>query len=369
MRGQVLAATLAILFLIVGIVAGYYIGKGSTRTVTVTSPVTLTASKTLTETSTIEKTATTTLVKKETRTLTRVVLVDALGRKVVLEKPAARVVSLAPSITEDVCSLGLCDRLVGVDDFSKTVKGLPKNVVTVGGYWQPSTEKVVALKPDLVLACSGVPSQERMAKQLEGMGVKVFFLRCSRAKSLDDIYWDLSAIASLLGKPEAADKVIKEMQQRVAELEKALANTTRPSVALVVYLEKNGAWVAGGGTFQDTLITLAGGSNAFHSLYGWQVVGFEDMLAKNPDYVIVAGMSPSDYNKTLEFFKTTPLKELKAYREGHICVLYGKATDRINRPSPGIVDAAYLLASILHPGKVEPPSSLADSYKCTESQG
>ena len=372
--GPAILTTAVIISIIIGLAIGYYAGKAATRTVTVTSPsvstVVSTTTVTVTATSSTVTTKPVTVVKTATSTVTstvtakEIVLVDALGRKIVLAKPASRIVSLAPSITEDVCALGFCDKIVGVDSFSKSVKGLPSNVVDVGGYWQPSVEKILGAKPDLVLACSGVPAQEAMAKQLESAGVKVFFLRCDRARGLSDIYWDLTAIATLLGKPDAAKTVISSMKARINELEKLLANTTKPSVALVVYLGKNGAWVTGGGTFQDTLITLAGGKNAFHYLYGWQMVGFEDFIKASPDYVIVTGMTKTVYNKTKEFFGKTVLKNLKAYKEGHVCVVYGEATNKVNRPSVGIVDAAYLLAAILHPDKVKPPTSLEGYYAC-----
>ena len=375
--GSSLLATAVVVAIIIGIVVGYYAGKASSRTVTTTSlvrsVVTTTTTLTVTKVSKATMTSPVTLVKTRTVTSTSVakeiVLIDALGRKIVLQKPASRVVSLAPSITEDICALGLCNSVVGVDSFSKSVKGLPSNVVDVGGYWQPSVEKILSAKPDLVLACSGVPAQEAMAKQLESIGIKVFFLRCDKARNLDDVYWDLEAIATLLGHPGKAQKLVEMLKARVEELEKRLSNTTKPGVALVVYLQKNGVWVAGGGTFQDNLISLAGGRNVFHEAYGWRMVGFEDLLAKNPDYVIVTGSSRASVNKTLAFFETSPLKSLKAFRERHVCVVYGSATDRIDRPSVGVIDAAYILASILHPDKVKPPAPYASEIACIGGKG
>ena len=360
-----------IVAVIVGIAAGYYVaaprGAAATPT-TVTVPSTTTKTFVETTTKTVTKTSATTVTTVHmatvTATRTRIVLVDALGRTIVLEKPARRVVSLAPSITETVCMMGLCSRLVGVDKYSLGVKGLPKNVTVVGGYWNPSPEKILEARPDLVLGCAGVPNQERLARLLEQEGLRVFFLRCDMSRTWSDIEWDARAVGTLLGNETAADRVVAWMEGVLGNLSRELVNVTRPRVALLVWLQANGAWVAGGGTFQDTIISTAGAVNAFHNLYRWQMVSYEQILAAKPDYIVVTTMGGREAAiKKLESLESTPLNETKAFREGHVCVVYGDADNALSRPSPRAVLAAWLLAHMLHPDRVSAPKGL-EGYVC-----
>lgn len=98
-------------------------------------------------------------------------ITDGRGRVVIIATPPQRIVSLMPSLTESVCALGECHRLVGVDRFSnwpEAVKKLPQ----MGGYIDPNIEAVVALKPDLVLVASSMRASER----LEALGLTVLAL-------------------------------------------------------------------------------------------------------------------------------------------------------------------------------------------------
>ena len=380
---QALAAALVIILaLAVGyMVAGGRSGGPTVSTVVVEKTVTTTVPETVTvtaaTTSTVSRTLSTTVTLTEpvTRTVTatiertRIVLVDALGRRVELEKPAERVVSLAPSITETILMLNMSGRLVGVDSFSKKMPGVPGDAVDVGGFWQPSPEKIAEARPDLVLACSGVPHQEALAEQLTGEGLKVFFLRCDRARDWKDIEWDAEATAALLGNVSAGERLVEWMEERLTRLSQVLQglNETRPSTALVVYLSPNGVWVAGGGTFQDTMIATAWGSNVYHSLYGWQMVSYEDLATKNPDVLLLTAPNKEDAAKTLEKLGETPLAETRAWKAGKVCVLYGPAADAVSRPSPRAVYGAELLATLLHPaaGKaLDTPPSIAGSTLC-----
>ncbi len=369
MEARLLAAAAAML--VVGLALGYLAASGApaaetqapppaaaetvtvreTVTSTVASPVTVTVSTV--ETVTRLVTETTTAVRVEAK----LSLVDALGREVVVEARPSRIVVLAPSITETVCMLGQCGRVVGADSFSLNVEGLPGNVTDVGGYWQPDPEKIISLKPDLVLACSGVPAQERLARLLEQHGVTLFFTRCDRSRDWSDIMWDVRSVALLLGVPEKGEEIISWMESVLSNVSAAVANETRPSVALAVYFDEKGVWVSGGGTFQDTMIATAGGVNVFSRLHGWAMVSYEDILAADPDYIVATKSDPAAANATLAAAASTPIGETRAYREGRFCIVYGDYVNMLNRPSPRAVLGAQLLVSILHPGAIEPPAA------------
>ncbi|MET1128228.1 MAG: helical backbone metal receptor [Thermoproteota archaeon] len=352
------------LLLIVGIAVGY----AAASLMAAGEPVevhTITATLTTTVTET-PATLTVTATATETVPLEVRVVSDALGREVEVMGTFNRIVSLAPSITEHLCVLGVCDLIVAADEYSLQVEGVPENVTVVGGFWTPSLEAVLAARPDLVLICSGVPAQEAMVQQLEDAGVTVFALRCDRARDVKDVLWDISALGALLGRSEAAEKLARSIEASIAEVKARLseANATPTSLALIVYLDEKGAWVAGGGTFQNDIVNLAGGQNVFADLYGWQMVGFEHLAAKDPDLVVVTGMGPEDLNRTLSILAKTPLAESRAYREGRVCLLYGEAANVLSRPGPRIADAVRILAGLLHPGVVQVPEQYSSYILC-----
>jgi iron complex transport system substrate-binding protein len=379
--GKLVAVSLVAV--IVGIVIGYAIavggGQPQATTVTVEKPVTTTATATETVTTTtvstttvartVPVTSTTSVVRTVTSVATRtqqvLVLTDALGRTVEIPAPPRRVASLAPSITEELVMLGLADRIVAADSYSLKLPGVPAGAADVGGFWNPGPEKILAARPDLVLACAGARPQERLARVLEENGVRVFFLRCDEAKTWSDIEWDVSTLGAIMGATGRAEQLNRWITSSVEALRNQTGNLAHPKVALAVYLDKNGVWVAGGGTFQDTVLQTAGAVNAFHRLYGWQMISYEQLLAENPDYIIAAVSGPkAAANKTLAGLPQ-PLRETKAYQAGHVCVAYNGLIDALNRPSPRAVLAAWALAEMLHPGKVHPPPSLAKEIPTT----
>ena len=365
------AATIAFMAIVfaVGFLLGYYVyGTPSTMTVTIVETIVETKPSTIVETLPITETLITTVTETSIVEKSEYILVDATGVEHRFAEPYERVVSLAPSITETVCLLGCCDRLVGVDDFSnyppEVNELVEKGVVErIGGYWSPSIEKIVALNPDLVLASSGVPAHRQLAEQLREVGIDVFFLVSDRARTVEDIERDIRSIALLLGCGDP-DRLINDIRERINSVQDALseANVTRVSVLVLLGLPEWGIYAAGGGTFIDYVISLAGGSNAAGKYSGWPMLSKEDVLLMNPDYVIVSAMTPN-VTGVYEAW-TKALEGLRAIEEGKLCVLTGPANDVLVRPGPRIGIAVQVVASIIHPGLVEAPEGYAEHVYC-----
>jgi len=119
-------------------------------------------------------------------------------------------------------------------------------------------------------------------------------------------------------------------------------------VAQVVWYDP--IWVSGNMTFQDELIRMAGGSNAFNATDGWTIVGLEEFVTTNPEYVIVnsgTGMGDSGYDILYDYFMDEPrFRNLSAVQDHHV---YTVDADLISRGGPRIVDALELVAADLHP--------------------
>jgi iron complex transport system substrate-binding protein len=149
---------------------------------------------------------------------------DDTGHAVTLAHRPQRIVSLAPSNTEIVCALDACDRLVGVtdfDDYPAQVTSLPKVVISA----TVDIEKVVAARPDLVLAAGNGLTPDTVIAQLRGLGYPVLTLY---PQSLDGVYADIRMVGTALDALPAATKTVTDMQAKVAAVVKAVAGASRP---------------------------------------------------------------------------------------------------------------------------------------------
>jgi iron complex transport system substrate-binding protein len=272
-----------------------------------------------------------------------VTVTDDFGEVVTIRGLPKRIVSLGPSNTEILYALGLGDRVIGVTDYCnypEEAQGKQK----VGGYSTINIEKVVALEPDLVLASFG--NTEGAIEHLRSLGLTVVTLN---PQTIDDVLHDIELVGSITGTESEASICVDGLQQRIgAVTEKTADLTNRPSVAQVVWYDP--IWVSGNMTFQDELIRMAGGSNAFNAIDGWTIVGLEEFVTTNPEYVIVnsgTGMGDSGYDILYDYFMDEPrFRNLSAVQDHHV---YTVDADLISRGGPRIVDALELVAADLHP--------------------
>ena len=370
MRTWLLAA-LIIVALIAGVTLGFIVTP--TKTITTTSTVKLVETESITVTMTKTSVFTVTTTATTTKTLQKpvIVVVDARGSTLEFESTPRRVVALTPAIAEIVCMLD-CSRLVGAvtpvtypPELVKAVKG--GSVETVGGYWSPDAEKILALKPDLVIADLGVPKDVIIAGVLEQQGVKVLFVKGGKATTIDDVVRDVMLIATVLNETKKAQEWKHELDSTVEVITKELekVNATRPSALIVLGPPSWGLWVAGGGTFIDALLKIAGGINAAGKYHGWVQLSYEDALELNPSKLIITVMgSTGKGTQYLEAWKKTPLNNTEAFRTGAACVVMGPADDAIVRPGPRIIYGIQILAYILHPDLFKPPTDYAKYIVC-----
>ena len=193
---------------------------------------------------------------------------------------AQRIVSLAPSITEILFALGLEPRIVGVTevcDYPPAARRKPK----VGDY-QISPEKVVALKPDLVVAHEVLNA--RVIPVLKRLGLRVLHANPNRFEKL---YAFIRAIGAATGTERAATRLVNAMRARVERVRRQLPKR-RPSAIFVISLEP--LWAAGRDTFADEMMTLAGARNALAAAFsGFKAVSLETVLGGAPEVILLAG--------------------------------------------------------------------------------
>ncbi|TNF62073.1 MAG: ABC transporter substrate-binding protein [Burkholderiales bacterium] len=260
-------------------------------------------------------------------------IVDDRGRVVQLPSPPQRVVSILPSLTETVCGLRQCHRLVGVDRYSSwpaTVRDLPR----VGGGVDPSIEAIVALRPDVVL----VAMSSRGAQRLESLGLKVVALE---PRTHDDVRRVTQQVAQVLGLPagEAA-----RLWQHIDAAVAAAARSVPPHArGARVYFEVNRApYAAGESSFIGETLARLGARNIVPADLGpFPKLNPEYVVQANPDVIMVG-------DRHFEGLAGRPgWNRIRAVREQRVCVFGPEDSDIIVRPGPRMADGARLLANCL----------------------
>ncbi len=259
---------------------------------------------------------------------------DDRGVVVKFTQTPQRIVSLLPSLTESICELGQCQRLVGVDRYSNwpsTVTKLPQ----VGGGLDPNIEAVVALKPDVVLMATASRASER----LEALGVKVVALE---PKSHADVQRVLLKIGQVLDIPE--DVGAKRLWRFIdAGVSAAAQSLPAKAKGTRVYFEVNRAPFAAGETsFIGETLTRLGAKNIIPAALGpFPKINPEFVVRANPD-VIMVGLRNSAGMELRPGWAG-----MRALREKRLCVFSLEDSDVLVRPGPRMAEAARIMAQCL----------------------
>jgi iron complex transport system substrate-binding protein len=267
-------------------------------------------------------------------------LTDDGGRTVALTRAATRVFSTVPSLTETLVAIGAADALVARTpfDLNPALAHLP---VFDGGS-EPSLEALAALEPDLLIAWWGAGRQE-LDGRFEALGVPVYR---AATETLDDLGRHALQLGVLVGREAAAEALVDSLDRELARV--AAAVDGREPIDVLYLLWADPPWTAGGGTFIDEVIELAGGRNVFGDAPGrWPQVSLEEIVRRDPDALVIAIDQPGA--KQPPWLDDPGWRELDAVRAGRYAVVEG---DLFNRPGPRLAEAARRLARFLHGAEV-----------------
>lgn len=256
---------------------------------------------------------------------------DDRGVLVTFDKTPQRIVSLLPSLTETVCELGQCQRLVGVDRYSNfpaSVRALPQ----VGGGLDPNVEAIVALRPDVVL----MATSSRAGERLRSLGLKVVSLE---PKTHADVQRVMLKLGQVLGVADA-QKIWRAIDAGVS----AAAQSLPPSVrATRVYFEVNqGPYGAGELSFIGETLTRLGVKNILPAKLGpFPKLNPEYIVRANPDLIMIGQRSVDGMAQRPGWYS------IRALREQRVCVFPSDQSDVLVRPSPRMAEGARLMAQCL----------------------
>jgi iron complex transport system substrate-binding protein len=268
-------------------------------------------------------------------------LTDDLGRQVTIEAPPQRIVSHVPGITEILFALGLGERVAGVSDFCNYPEEA-KLKEKVGGYFDPSVEKIVALEPDLVLTDGYV---DYLMVQLEQLGIPYLVLQ---PQDIDGILKNIELVGRATGVEKKAAEVVADLEVRMNNVTQKVKDASRPRVFYTfATTDLSNPWTAGPGSFADSLITMAGGQNiGAKANASWVQFSIEELVNSDPE-VIIVDASHGTAVTPLEELKAQPAwRETTAIKENRIYRIDG---DLVNRSGPRIIQGLEEMARMIHP--------------------
>jgi iron complex transport system substrate-binding protein len=249
------------------------------------------------------------------------------------------VISLAPSITEILFALGLNKEIVGVTDFCDHPEGASKKP-RIGGFINPSIEKIVSIQPDLII---GIKDGNRMETihRLDDLGLPVYVVN---PRAFGGVIMTVRNIGETVGREEDSKRIIAEMRKKRESIVSLTRTLSRPKVFFQLgYLPMI---TVGKGALADELIRLSGGrSISENELVDYPPYNFEIVIRKAPEIIILSSMeSKRDYSTLIKMWEKW--ESIPAVKRNAIHIMDSNIVDR---PTPRIAEGLEAMARIIHP--------------------
>jgi len=260
-----------------------------------------------------------------------------------------RIVSLAPSDTQDLIALGLGKYIVGIDSYSyqllqylNLTDKIPKNVTVFTQIYPPNISGLLFLHPTVVVVEYGLEAP--YISEMQKAGLNLLITNSDYAYSFSQIEENIMSIANYFNVTSNGEELVNWMNQKIAEFS-ATGNT---SVAYLLYVCPNlDFYTAGGNVFISNIIVSAGGLNVFSTLSNYPLVSPDRLLISNPQVII--SQEIGNYSYTMSLISSIPgIKNVSAYSEGKIYVMGNLATDLLNEPGPLSVYAIEMIHEIIN---------------------
>ena len=264
-------------------------------------------------------------------------ITDDAGRRVSIPFKVDRVVSLAPNLTEIVFAVGAGNRLVGRTSYCDYPPEA-KAIAEIGDTLHPSLERIIALKPQVVLV-STASQLEVFTQQLNGQNIAVFV---TDPHDLKGVFRSIEQIGEIVGEKDKANQLVQKLLERTHTVEQAVSG--KPPVKVFYQVSGEPLYTAGHDSFVTDLMRRAGASSVTADVPGaWPKYSNESALAARPDAIILpTGGSMGAANSNV----AEALRQSPAVLNGRV---YKINDDHLTRPGPRLVDGLEEMARALHP--------------------
>lgn len=285
------------------------------------------------------------------------VAVDQSGISIYGYSQSSRVVTLSPSATEVLCSVGAKNTIIGTDRYSyypsAVVEGQRSGrIAIVGDYTTPNYEAIVNIKPDIVF-CDGCQYNHiQMAERLRTVNINAVLLYSGESMStiLDNIF----IAGTAMGHDMKSSAVINSLEEAMSAMRDKISSS-QYAMTVRTMLSLSGdtsPWVSGSRTYADDVLCHVYGENVFSSHKGWVHINSEQVMQKNPSVIMIITedleATQTEYGRLLSSL-SVEWKATDAYRNGEIYLICESAADLAQRPGPRFAQLAEIMCRILNP--------------------
>ena len=270
-----------------------------------------------------------------------IAITDMTGRELVLGAPAAKVVALAASDCEILYAIGAGDTLVGRGEYCDYPAEVV-NVPSVQSGYDMNLEQIVALAPDLVIMNTMDQSVEQV-EALENAGIPVL---ASTATDVNGVYDAITMIAAATGHDAEGEALVSSMKASLSDLAAKADGDGTKTVYFEVSPLQYGLWTAGAGTFMNEIAELLGLKNCFDDVTGWAQISEEQVLTRNPDYIVTISMYYGEGpTPTEEILARAGWENIPAVKNEKILNL---VDNELSRPAPRLTEGAQALYDFVY---------------------
>ncbi|MGB4613763.1 MAG: ABC transporter substrate-binding protein [Erysipelotrichaceae bacterium] len=272
---------------------------------------------------------------------TLITVTDMKEREITLDEPATRVVALTASDCEIIYAIGAGDALVGRGEYCD----YPLEVVDVTAVESGANtniEQIINLEPQVVFMSTMAQTEEQV-EALEAAGIKVVV---SEAQDIEGVYTSIKLIGELMGKNDEATSIINDMKSSFDDLASKATSEDTKTVYFEVSPLEYGLWTAGSGTFMNEICEILNLKNVFDDVVGWGEISEEQVMERNPDYIVTISMyfgegpTPEE-----EIMSRKGWEDITAVKNGAILNL---SNNELSRPAPRLVDGAKLMFDFVY---------------------
>ena len=270
-----------------------------------------------------------------------ITITDLMGNEVVFEKLPEKIIAMMPVDVEVIYALGAQDKLIAVGEYANYPEDTV-NKTSVGTGMNTNLEELIGLEPDLIIIGHMAQTADQ-ADRLKEAGIAVM---SSNAQTIEDTYKTIVILGQVTGKTQAAEQIVKSMQEGLA----AIKEKVKDKPVLNVYVEVSplqyGLWTAGQGTFIHELLDILNVRNVFEEIEGWASISEEQVIDKDPEVILTTvGVGDGVGNPVEDILERENWTSIQAVATEMVFMVN---SDTTTRPGPRLLNAAQEIYALLH---------------------